>query len=123
MGYILNPLAASQVLQYDNSTADVVLKVWMTAHINDTRLPVQQEEWPLKSGIKLAYLPKVLVDNFGTATMEKFRMLEMVEYDRATSFVLSVILTIIWRRPMMVHLNHMWVFKEGLLQLMEETSL
>jgi hypothetical protein len=82
MGYILNALAASQVLQYHNSTADVVLKVRMASNINDTRLPVQQEEWLLKSGIKLAYLPKVLEDNFGTATMEKFRVLEMVEYDR-----------------------------------------
>jgi hypothetical protein len=81
-GYILNALAASQVLQYHNSTADVVLKIRMAAHINDTRLPVQQEEWVLKSGIKLAYLPKVVVDTFGTATMEKFRVLEMVEYDR-----------------------------------------
>jgi hypothetical protein len=82
MGYILNALAASQVLQYHNSTADVVFKVRMASRINDTRLPVQQEEWLLKSGIKLAYLPKVLADNFGTATMEKFRVLEMVEYDR-----------------------------------------
>jgi hypothetical protein len=81
-GYVLNAIVASQALQRYNSTADVVLWVRMVAHLNDTTLPAEIENWLHKAGVKLKYLPKVQYDNFGTATMEKFRVLEMTEYDR-----------------------------------------
>ena len=81
-GYILNIIAAAQVLRNSNSTADIVLQVRMAAHDNSTRLPLEQQEWLKKSRVRLRYLPKVSRDNFGVATMEKFRVLEMTEYDR-----------------------------------------
>jgi hypothetical protein len=81
-GYVLNAIVASQVLQHYNSTADAVFWVRMAAQLNDTTLPVEIENWLHKAGVKLQYLPKVRYDNFGTATMEKFRVLEMTEYDR-----------------------------------------
>jgi hypothetical protein len=82
LGYLLNVIVANQVLKDHNSTSDVVFQVRMASSINETRLPIEHETWLHKSGILLKYLPKVRVDNFGTATLEKFRVLEMTEYDR-----------------------------------------
>jgi hypothetical protein len=82
LGYLLNAIVANQILKDHNSTSDVVFQVRMASRINETRLPIEHETWLRKSGIHLKYLPKVRVDNFGTATLEKFRVLEMIEYDR-----------------------------------------
>ena len=81
-GYVLNVIASSQVLKQHNSTADVHFKVRMSADTSDERLPIEHERWLSKAGVHLQYLPKVKVDNFGSITMEKFRVLEMTDYDR-----------------------------------------
>ena len=81
-GYVLNSIVASYVLRTYNSTADVVMVVRMQASNQEGRLPSYVEEWLFKANVKVGYLPPVPVDNFGTAVLEKFRVLEMTEYDR-----------------------------------------
>lgn len=81
-GYFLNLVAAAHILHKSNTTADILLRVRMAANSPLERLPVEQEEWLNKSGILFDYMPKLPVDNFGVATLEKFRVLELLEYDR-----------------------------------------
>ena len=80
--YVLNAIVAAHVLRKFQSSIDVVLKVRMAASSNDTSFAPEIEEWLSKVGVKLSYLPKVRRDNFGTSSIEMFRILEMVEYDR-----------------------------------------
>ena len=80
--YVLNALASVQALKHFNSTADVHFKVRMSANVTDSRLPPDQEKWLTSAGVNLQYLPKLSVDNLGTITLEKFRVLEMTDYDR-----------------------------------------
>jgi len=83
--YVLNAIVAAHVLRKFQSSIDVVLKVRMAASSDETsfaELSPEIEEWLSKVGVKLSYLPKVRLDNFGTTTIELFRTLEMVEYDR-----------------------------------------
>lgn len=86
VGYILNALVAARILSHYNSTSDVVFLVRMASWINETRLPSEQEEWLTKAGVKLVYVPKLRVDSFPTATLEKFRTLELLQYDRVRFF-------------------------------------
>jgi hypothetical protein len=48
----------------------------------EARFDPQYETWLQKAGVHLSYLPRVAVDNFGTATLEKFRVYELLDYDR-----------------------------------------
>ena len=84
LGYLLNAIAAKEVLSQVGSVADVVFMVRMAKNKKGEvfKLPVQHESWLKKSNIQLRYLPSVRKDNFGTATLEKFRTLELLEYDR-----------------------------------------
>jgi hypothetical protein len=81
-GYLLNALVATTILRHYNSTSDVVFQVRMASNSKDTKLSEIHEHWLQRAGIHLRYLPKVPYDNFGTATLEKFRVLELTEYDR-----------------------------------------
>ena len=82
-GYILNAIVASRIWKEHNATtADIILMVRMSNSIKEIRLAQEVENWLRKANIKLRYLPKVAVDNFGTASIEKFRVLELIEYDR-----------------------------------------
>jgi len=76
LGYVLNSLVAAAVLA--DSSLDKVILVRMMG--NATRLP--QEKWLLQAGYRVQYVPPVRVDNFGVATLEKFRVWELTEYDR-----------------------------------------
>jgi alpha-N-acetylglucosamine transferase len=81
-GYIYNIAIAKEILSKHNSTADVVVMVRMHADSNQTALPPEDEIILTKTGVKIQYIPKPLTDNFHTAMMDKFRILEMTEYDR-----------------------------------------
>ena len=54
----------------------------MHVDTNEEKLPQEDEEILNKSGIIVKYLPKARADNFHTAMMDKFRILQFVEYDR-----------------------------------------
>eukprot|EP00588_Corethron_pennatum_P022470 CAMPEP_0194326986 /NCGR_PEP_ID=MMETSP0171-20130528/39135_1 /TAXON_ID=218684 /ORGANISM="Corethron pennatum, Strain L29A3" /LENGTH=455 /DNA_ID=CAMNT_0039086763 /DNA_START=158 /DNA_END=1528 /DNA_ORIENTATION=- len=84
--YILNAIVTAHVLRTFHSSIDVVLKVRMASSSTETsfaELSPEIEEWLSKTGVILSYLPKVRKgDNFGTVSIEMFRTLEMLDYDR-----------------------------------------
>ena len=81
-GYLYNIAVAKYLLSYYNSTADVAAMIRMHLKTDHTTLPLEHEAILTKSGVKVKYLPKPLLDNFHTAMMDKFRKLELVEYER-----------------------------------------
>ena len=81
-GYILNLIAAAHILRRAKSQAKIIAHFRMSARSTAERLDAQHEEWLKRSGVDVRYMKKVAVDNFGTATLEKFRVMEMAEFDR-----------------------------------------
>ena len=81
-GYIYSVAVSKELLKRFGSTAEVVVMIRMHVETNHTQLPPEDEMILTKSGIIVKYLPKPLVDNFHTAMMDKFRILELTEYSR-----------------------------------------
>ena len=81
-GYIYNIAIAKDILKQMNSTADVVIMVRMHALTDATSFPKEDEEILSKAGVIIKYIPPPITDNFYTAMMDKFRILELTEYDR-----------------------------------------
>jgi alpha-N-acetylglucosamine transferase len=81
-GYLYNIAIAKYLLAEFNSTADVVTMIRMHADTDETALPPEDEALLTKSGVIVKYIPKPLTDNFHTAMMDKFRVLELTEYTR-----------------------------------------
>lgn len=109
-GMLLNVLVSSHLLRsVYNSTADVVLMVRPPAAALSqngsgtagtskntvggdrgdgdgaaTEGPLSPEErrWLERARVRLLILPPAVRDNFSTATLDKFRILDLVEYDR-----------------------------------------
>ena len=84
-GYLYNVLVAKHILDASGSAADVVCMVRMAAGTNDTALPRNEEGWLRRSGVRVRYLAKTdgeRSDSFYTAMFDKFRLLELIEYER-----------------------------------------
>jgi hypothetical protein len=82
MGYVYNILVAAHILHISGSTSDIVVLVRMATNSDQSALPSDVEALLKASGVILRYLPKVKVDNFYTAMMAKFYILNLVEYSR-----------------------------------------
>lgn len=82
LAYVLNVVVAAHLFQRYNSTADIILLVRISSFVNSTTLAPKLERYLEKAGVTFQYLPKVEIDNFATSTIEKFRVLELLEYDR-----------------------------------------
>ena len=82
LGFLYNVLIAKELFSMYNSTADVVALIRMHANVTDETLPDNHLSMLTKLGIKVKYIPKPKVDNFHTAMMDKFRILQLEEYDR-----------------------------------------
>jgi hypothetical protein len=114
LGYILNVLVAARILQDKQSVADVVLHVQMsTATINintntsrtssapAARLHVEMEQWLQAAGVILLYSSNDdTPHNFGLATLQKFRVLDMTDYDRVLFLDADILL--------LCHLDYMF---------------
>ncbi len=83
-GYIYNVVVAKEILKSRGSVADIVVFIRMhgLASYRYHRLPESDEALLKKSGVIINYLPRPLADNFHTAMMDKFRILELTDYDR-----------------------------------------
>ena len=82
MGYLYNILAASYMLA--DSKYDIIVMIRMSVKTREERLPAQHEKWLQSAGVKMKYLPKNVdekSDTFFTAILDKFAVLDMVEYD------------------------------------------
>lgn len=106
--YLLNTVVAARALRDAQSNADVLLLVRMTSSSNTTKL--RHESWLRQANVLLRYLPKVAVDNFGTASVEKFRALQLVNYERVVfldSDILPIcnldyLFTFQWSSPLVI---------------------
>ena len=81
-GYLLNIAIANYVLKQHNSKADVVVLIRMHLDTNATSLPPEEEKLLTSGGIIIKYIPPPITENFHTAMMDKFRILELTEYQR-----------------------------------------
>lgn len=88
LGYIYNIAIGLELLKQEfNSTADVIVMVRMHKDTNHTKLPPQHEAIMTRLGAIIKYIPKPnKVDNFRSAILDKFRILELTEYDRVFFF-------------------------------------
>lgn len=82
LGYIYNIIIAKKILMDRGSTQDVFVMIRMHKDTNSTRLPPEHESIFIKAGVKFKYIPKPLVDNFHTAMMDKFQILNLTQYER-----------------------------------------
>ena len=81
--YVLNAIIAATVLRYHRSTSDIIIQVRMLSTTpHNSQLSPQLTKWLTAASIQIRYLPRVKNENFATATLEKFRVLELVDYDR-----------------------------------------
>jgi hypothetical protein len=82
-GYIYNVIIAKYLfLKEFKTSTDVIVMIRMHADSPLETLPKEDEDLLTKVGIIVKYLPKPLIDNFHTAMMDKFRILELTTYDR-----------------------------------------
>lgn len=82
-GNLYSVLVSNEFIRMVNSIADVVVLIRLHKDSNATRLKPDQEHLLQQEGIKVKYLPgPPRVDNFFTAVMEKFRILDLTEYNR-----------------------------------------
>jgi len=81
-GYIYSVAVAKQVLLDFGSTNDVVVMIRMHGSSAEDKLPKSDEDILRGMGIIVQYLPRALMDNFHTAMMDKFRILQLTDYDR-----------------------------------------
>ena len=67
-----------------DSNNDIIVMIRMSVKTNEERLPAQHEKWLQSAGVKMKYLPKNVdekSDTFFTAILDKFTVLDMVEYN------------------------------------------
>jgi alpha-N-acetylglucosamine transferase len=90
LGIFYNVLVSAQILRDNNnnnnsnsSTADIVVMVQMSANSTSHRLIPREEELLTLSQVRIYYLDSIPPQqSFYTMQMEKFRILEMTEYER-----------------------------------------
>jgi hypothetical protein len=84
-GFIYNAVVAASKLRKGGSQADIVVMVQMSSLTDEKILPPQDRHLLDAMDIKVHYLPKFLSqdsETFYAVVMEKFRVLELLEYSR-----------------------------------------
>jgi lipopolysaccharide biosynthesis glycosyltransferase len=83
--YLYNILVSAYVLKHQhNSQADIIVMVQLDKYVvnTTTSLPPRDERWLRQLNVSIRYLPKPVRNNFYSAQMEKFRILQLTEYAR-----------------------------------------
>ena len=84
-GFIYNAVVAASKLRKGGSKADIVVMVQMSSLTDEKLLPQEDLHLLDSMDIKVHYLPKFLSkdsETFYAVVMEKFRVLELLEYSR-----------------------------------------
>ncbi len=113
LGYIYNIIVSKELLRIHGSTADMVVMIRMHEKTSSTKLPKKHENLLIQSGIKIKYIPKSKTDNFHTAMMEKFRILEMIEYDRYVEKKKKCLTSLPWKIKINFFLNELTLFSNA----------
>ena len=84
-GFLLNTLVAAYKLRTTGSQADIIVLIQMSSYSNEERLPDDDVSLLNAMNIQIRYLPKFkshVSETFYALVMEKFRILELVDYSR-----------------------------------------
>jgi len=84
-GPLYSVIVTAKILRDSGTTADIVVMVQISYKSNATSLPQDEIDLLTSVGIQIKYLPKFAAEiheNFYSIIMEKFRILEMIEYSR-----------------------------------------
>jgi hypothetical protein len=81
-GYLYNILIAARILRKRGSQADIVVTIQMAYKSPDDKLPAAHVNMLQKLDVQIRYIPKSATESFYEAQLEKFRILNMVEYRR-----------------------------------------
>lgn len=81
-GFLYDVWIAARMFQRVQSRADVVVFVQMSSKSPHARLPAREENVTEALGIRLIYLEENPHANFYEITLDKFRVVNMTDYDR-----------------------------------------
>jgi hypothetical protein len=81
-GFLYNIWIATHLLRVGGSTADVVLMLQFGRNAATKELLPEELRITQELGIKFHPIPTPLVESFHQAMMEKFRILELLQYER-----------------------------------------
>jgi hypothetical protein len=81
-GYLYNILIAARVLRKRGSQADIVAFIQIAYKSPDDKLPEAHANMLQKLDVRIRYIAKSATESFYEAQLEKFRILDMVEYRR-----------------------------------------
>jgi hypothetical protein len=81
-GYLYNILIAARILRKRGSQADIVVSIQMAYKSQDDKLPAAHGNMLQKLDVQIRYIEKSATESFYEAQLEKFRILNMVEYRR-----------------------------------------
>jgi hypothetical protein len=81
-GYLYNILIAARVLRKRGSQADIVVFIQIAYESPDDKLPAAHANMLQKMDVQIRYIAKSATESFYEAQLEKFRILDMVEYRR-----------------------------------------
>ena len=84
-GILYGSIVSAWMLQRHGTKADIVFLIQMSSKTNDLTLPVKEENLLRAMNITTRYVPKFQHPNmeiFYSIIMEKFRILDMIEYSR-----------------------------------------
>jgi hypothetical protein len=81
-GFLYNVWIAARILRQQNSTADVVLFVQLAYKSSASALLAKEEDVSHQLGVEIRYIPRTKDESFYQITYDKFRVLQLTEYDR-----------------------------------------
>jgi hypothetical protein len=82
-GFLYNVLVSAKILRDFGTRGDIVVMIQMAFQSFHDRLPPLEEQMLQDAlGVHLIYIPKNPHENFYEIQMEKFRILELVQYQR-----------------------------------------
>ena len=80
--FIYNILISTKILHEHGSRADIVVFIQLSNKYDGEELPSEDRRVLDAMGVEIRYIPKDPHESFYTVTLEKFRVLTLVEYER-----------------------------------------
>jgi hypothetical protein len=81
-GYLYDILVSAKILKDRGSINDVVVWVQMSKSTSSTALTEVENNWLSQYGVQVRYLAKNKDESMATLMMQKFKVLDMTEYQR-----------------------------------------
>jgi hypothetical protein len=82
MGFLYNVMVATKVLRDEGSLSDVVLLLQISPNTTASTIPERQQHALEALGIHMYYIPKSHRESFYDTVLNKFRVLQLVQYKK-----------------------------------------